>query len=376
MKRRVILCGAGHTHLYVASRAREYADRNTELLVIDPGTFWYSGMATGLLGGRYHPAEDCVDVARLVDAAGGRHLPDRISQIHPGEHTVHTEGGRTYRYDLVSLNIGSSVAPVPPGENQPDVWPVKPISNLHALHRKLVATMQAGIRPRCVVIGGGSTGSEAAGNLVALFRRHGLAPDVHLLTADARLCPHLPGGASLRIADRLQQRGVSCRFGVRVSAIGDHNVRSTSGETFDFDQLVLATGLTANRIVWDSDDTRFGSRSGGIEVDASLRSTHYADVYASGDCADLRGYQLPKIGVYGVRQAPVLHHNLLATLDGSPLRRFTPQAQYLSILNLGESEALATRGRLWWFGRSSMWLKEWLDRRFVAAYQKLAENTD
>lgn len=373
MKRRVILCGAGHSNLYIASRARDFSRRDTELLVIDPGTFWYSGMATGLLSGRYTPDQDCIDVARLVHSAGGKHLPDRVNCIDPSRHTLHTAGGQEIRYDLVSLNIGSSVAPVPPGADHANVWPVKPISNLLGLHRQLMTSLQSGRPEKCLVLGGGSTGSEAAGNLAALFRRHGMAPEVRLVTGDARLCTHLPERASKRIASTLEQRGVGLSFGTRIGEIDDHTALSESGESFRFDHLVLATGLRAQQMKIDANGSPQDPEADGMEVDARLLSTAYPDLFASGDCARMRGHRLPKIGVFGVRQAPILHHNLLAKLDGGTLQSYTPQKTFLSILNLGESEALAVRGKLWWFGRSSMWLKEWLDRRFVSGYQTVGK---
>lgn len=375
MKRRVILCGAGHTHLHVASRAREFEQRDTELLVIDPGTFWYSGMATGLLGGRYNRNQDCIDVARLVRASGGTHVPDRVALIDPGQKMLRTAGGQQFEYDLISLNIGSQVAPVPAGAIDPEVWPVKPISNLLDLHQQLSNTIEAGVQaPECLVLGGGSTGCEAAGNLSALFMRHGVAPKVKLVSAGTRLCAHLPGRASRVIENALIRRGVRLDFKQRITGISNHTALAESGERLCFDHLVLATGLGANQVEIGTIDSPQASDPDGFEVDGNLQSTRYPDLFASGDCARMRGYQLPKIGVFCVRQAPVLHRNLLARLDGEPMQTYTPQETYLSILNLGNSEALAVRGKFWWFGRSSMWLKEWLDRRFVEGYQAISES--
>lgn len=372
MKRRIVLCGGGHAHLFVASRAREFLQRDTELLVIDPGVFWYSGMATGLLSGRYSPDQDCVDIGRLVHASGGTHVPGRVKAIDPAAHTLRTDNDREIRYDLVSLNIGSKVAPRPLGCEQANVWPVKPISRLHELHRLLVDSICSGRTTRCLVVGGGSTGCEAAGNLIALFRRYGLQPDVRLLTAGERLCPNLPAPACERIADSLRRRGASLHFGQRIREIHAHSVLTASGQNYAFDQLVLATGLQSNQLQWEG-DTPYAPGPAGIEVGTTLQSAHDPDLFATGDCAALRGHRLPKIGVFGVRQAPILHHNLLARLDGTTLKHYRPQQAYLSIVNLGESQGLAVRGKLWWFGRASMWLKEWLDRRFVAAYQRRAK---
>ncbi len=90
--------------------------------------------------------------------------------------------------------------------------------------------------------------------------------------------------------------------------------------------------------------------------------------------ATLEGIDLPKLGVFGVRQAPYIHANLLACLDGTRLATYIPQKRQLAILNLGDGTALATWGRLWWEGRSGMWLKDRIDRHFLAAYRATFAN--
>ena len=87
----------------------------------------------------------------------------------------------------------------------------------------------------------------------------------------------------------------------------------------------------------------------------------------------MEGFNLPKLGVYGVRQAKYIHANLLASLDGKPLAEYTPQRRHLAILNLGDGAAFATWGPFWWNGRASMWLKDSIDRRFLAGYRKLGK---
>jgi hypothetical protein len=75
------------------------------------------------------------------------------------------------------------------------------------------------------------------------------------------------------------------------------------------------------------------------------------------------------LGVFGVRGAPVLRHNLMAAAAGTSCREFRPQRVWLSILNLGNGEGLLSWGPLWWQGRVSMWLKDRLDRRFMEKYR-------
>jgi NADH dehydrogenase FAD-containing subunit len=108
----------------------------------------------------------------------------------------------------------------------------------------------------------------------------------------------------------------------------------------------------------------------GLRINAKLHSIADPRVFAGGDCAAMEGFNLPKLGVFGVRQAAYIHANLLASLEGKPLAEYEPQKRYLAILNLGDGTALSTWGPLWWNGRSSMWLKDFIDRRFLEGYRR------
>jgi NADH dehydrogenase FAD-containing subunit len=105
-------------------------------------------------------------------------------------------------------------------------------------------------------------------------------------------------------------------------------------------------------------------------VGSTLPSIADARLFAAGDCASLEGYRLPKLGVSGVRQAPILLHKLVALLGGRPLMQYRPQSRYLTFLNLGCGRALAVYGNLHWLGRFSYWIKDRIDRRFLARYRR------
>ena len=49
--KRLVLAGAGHAHLYTLKRIAEFTRRGYEVVVVAPDDFWYSGLATGVLGG-------------------------------------------------------------------------------------------------------------------------------------------------------------------------------------------------------------------------------------------------------------------------------------------------------------------------------------
>lgn len=82
---------------------------------------------------------------------------------------------------------------------------------------------------------------------------------------------------------------------------------------------------------------------------------------------------LAKIGVYAVRESPVLFHNLLASLGREgphALRAFKPQRSFLLILNVGDGTGLAVWRRFFWHGRAAFWLRDFLDCRFLGVKER------
>ncbi|MBI4502064.1 MAG: FAD-dependent oxidoreductase [Gemmatimonadetes bacterium] len=371
----VILVGAGHAHLYVAAHAETLVERGARVVLVDPAEFWYSGLATGMLGGMYQPTEDQVNPRALMEAHGGEFIQDRVEAVETGARRLRLAGGGELAYDYLSINVGSrvNVGAIPGAAHDPSVWSVTPVSNLWKVRELLDARFRGGETPRVAVVGGGPTGSEVAANLTALATRHDVDMPVTLVTRSDRLIKQAPAGAARALLRNLNRRGVAIRTHTRIVRREGESLIADDGGHLNADVVVLATGLEANPLV---QETGLPARSRkGLRINAKLHSIADERVFAGGDCAAMEGFDLPKLGVFGVRQAAYIHTNLLASLDGKPLAEYEPQKRYLAILNLGDSTALSTWGPFWWNGRSSMWLKDFIDRRFLEGYRQHSGNT-
>jgi NADH dehydrogenase FAD-containing subunit len=369
---RAVLLGAGHAHLHVLERAAAFAARGHELVAVAPDRFWYSGLATGVLGGEYPPELDQVDVSALAARGGGRFVRGRAVRVDPAARLVHLEDGPPLAYDALSLNLGSE-APAIPGDAAPNVYAAKPVRRVWELRAELERRFRDAPRDavRVALAGGGVTAFELAANVSALAARRGGRVEVTVLAAGTEVLQQLPPAAARRVVGALRGRGVALRTGARVARIEDgRRAALDGGGSVPFDLFVNATGLRPNRLVRDCGLPVDGA--GALRVDAHLRSVADAAVHGGGDGVAFEGRDLPRVGVYAIRQAPVLRRNLLALLEGTAPRRFTPQRRHLWIMNLGDGTGLAARGALWWHGRAAHWLKDRIDRRFVRGYQRAA----
>ena len=367
---RLVIVGAGHAHLGVIRALGRLIAAGHEATVVTPEDFWYSGLATGMLGGRHEVEADRVDVAGLVGRVGARLVRDEVTAIDLEAQTIGTLGGEAIPFDVVSIDVGSRV----PTERVPGLaehaFTVKPIRRLAELRADLGRRLRAGDRPiRVLVIGGGATACEVAANVRALAGRdHGADRlVVTLAAAGDRLMRGFPAGAARAVERHLRRRDVVVRLGSRIERVDAGAAIAAGSVTIGFDVAVAAIGLVPAALVavlgLPTDD------EGALLVDESLRSVATPWLFGAGDCVNPRGRRLPKIGVVAVRQSAVLAANLGAALEGRRLRRYRPQRRHLLILNLGTGTGLACWGPLWWQGRAMLWWKDRLDRSFLRRFQ-------
>jgi NADH dehydrogenase FAD-containing subunit len=362
---RVLLLGAGHAHLSVLANAARLTRRNAEVVIVAPDDFWYSGLATGVLAGQYEPALDVIDVGALAARAGARFVRDAATAIDPGARRVTLASGASLGYDVLSLDVGSEV----PAASIPGAaihgLPVKPVSNLTRLRGDLEARWRRGERPRLVVVGAGNSGCEVAAAAAQLAVSRSGTVRITVLADTDRVLPAVPAVAARGVARALRQRGIRIRTAAAVTAVTAERVCVADGPAEPFDVLVVATGLVPPALLRQSGLAT--DEAGALHTDTTLRARDDPAVFGAGDCIAFEGRALPRIGVHAVRQAAVLLHNLGAVLDGDPLRRYRPQRRALLILNLGDGTGLATWGGFAWRGRAAFWLKDRIDRRWLAS---------
>ena len=142
------------------------------------------------------------------------------------------------------------------------------------------------------------------------------------------------------------------------------------GRTLSFDCAIGAAGARPHD--WIA-EIGLPTQDGYLVVDPYLRAIGDPAIFASGDCAHLAHAPRPKAGVFAVRAAPVLAHNIAADLTGEKRRRFDPQGDYLKLISLGGKvamgEKLGVRMRGPWVWR---W-KDRIDQTFMDRFRTLPE---
>ena len=373
-KTRLLLVGAGHVHLEVLLRLILETPAELETTIVSlEARHLYSGMVPGYLAGQYTVDDIGFDVMGIARRAGADCVVGRASRLDPRARTVTLEDGRTLSYDLVSLNIGSLLA----GAEGPAVRyaaRIKPLDRAAQLKERLSALEAGqGSRPaRIVVVGAGAGGVEVAFAAAAALDRAGRPREVTIVDRDARILPGYGGRFQRRARRALEAHGIRCRLGARATAVEPNRVVLEGGGAIPSDLTVWLTGPQGAPLLAESGlptDPR-----GFLWTEDTLHSTADSGVFAVGDCGTMAGHAtLAKSGVYAVREAPILWHNLLATARGHPLIAYRPQRGFLSILNTADGRALLHYKGLASWSRWAWRLKDRIDRGFMRRYRRLTE---
>jgi pyridine nucleotide-disulfide oxidoreductase family protein len=355
--KRLVLIGAGHAHLIVLEALARRPLSEVEVVVVSPrAETLYSGMVPGWVAGDYPREALSFDVAGVARAAGARLVVSALQHLDAEARVAVLEDGTALPYDLASLNVGSKTQ----GDALPGVVEhaigIKPIER--AVER--LALVNSG---SVVVVGGGAAGVE-----LALCLRSRTRGRIVLVAASAQL-PEGATAATDRLVRRaLAQRQVELVRG-RAAAVERGAVLLEGGERVEGEQVLWVTGARAPEVLGEP-----RSSSGFLSVSDMLQSRLHPTLFGAGDCIDFAsGQRVSKAGVYSVREAPVLAHNLVAMLEGRPLQAYQAQAGFLALLNVGDGTAIGS-----WRGRAAsgrwVWhLKDRIDRCFMRRFHALAQ---
>lgn len=371
MGKHLVLVGGGHAHLTTLLKLGTFVKRGHRVTLISPAPFhYYSGMGPGLLGGSIGPREARFNIQRMAEERGGVFLQDQVLEVAASRRSLCLASGNRIDYDLVSFNIGSTLA-WDAGLSSPRLVPVKPIENLYRARRDILARPAQNLR--FVVVGGGPAGVEIAGNLRHLLDTHKGRGEI-LLVAGGGLLSKLPRRARDLARHSLEKRDIRILEQEPVVAVDDAEIHLESGRALPCDLAFAATGVRPPPVFRHSDVAV--AEDGGLQVNAFLQSTSDPRIFGGGDCISLKGHSLPRVGVHAVRQNPVLLHNLRAALEDEELQEYRPQKNFLVILNMGDGTGIAVRGPFTGNGAGALYLKNWIDHRFMRRFQVSGEAED
>jgi selenide, water dikinase len=369
LTRDLVLLGGGHAHALVLRAWAMNPLPGARLTLVDPNPVApYTGMLPAHVAGHYRREQLEMDLVRLARRVGARLVLGRGTGIDFHTSRVRLQGGGSVGFDVLSVDIGiTSDLPDLPGYAQHGIA-AKPLGRFAERWSSFVAQVEAGTaKPEVAIIGAGVAGVELALS-IAHRLRHVPGRKIALIERAAEALAQTGSAARRRLLGHLAREQISLHLGAEVSQIDAGGVRLRDGGQIAANVVLAAAGSRPQGWLAQTGLELF---DGFIAVGETLQSHSHPQVFAAGDCAHLAYAPRPKAGVFAVRQAPILYHNLRAALSGGGMRAYRPQKDYLKLISLGDRRALAEKWRIPVEGRGLWWLKDRIDARFMRRFHDL-----
>jgi NADH dehydrogenase len=314
-------------------------------LVSDESTTTFNPMLPEAVGASVFPEQVVAPLREMLDLKRGDcFVMGRVTDVDPRTRSLRCRtlaGDLRLHYDQLVLAFGNRARlDLIPGMAL-HAMPLKTVGD--ALHiRNVVLRRLARIElehdlelrreiGHFVVIGGGFSGVEVAGELIdclASIRRY--YPRVRdgevrvtLLHDMDRLLPEMSPRLAAAALRSLQRRGVVVELNARAASIHERAVVLTDGRTLAAQSVISTIGTRPNSL---ANELGLATERGRLIVEPDLSVPGQRGVWALGDCALVPnahdGKASPPTAQFAVRQAGVLARNLLAHRQGEPTRPF------------------------------------------------------
>lgn len=381
---RIVVLGAGYAGLRVVrGLAPMVRQRHVDLTVINRHgcheliTLLHLAATDGL-----PERQAAIPLERITVPCGATRLViAEVKQIDAANGTVCTSEG-SYRYDRLVAALGSEpTRPDIPGLTSHS-FTLRTLHDAHRLRDHIRALFAAAgktplgparkTRMRFVVVGGGATGCQLAGelahwvpSLADTFRVP--VTDIHLVLAHsgARLMSCLParyGETALRV---LANKAVDVWFSAPLRRVEPHAV--WLGETrLPTDTVIWTGGVRASRLLGSSGlpvDSQ-----GRVLVDGKLRAVHCPEVYVVGDAArfEVEGSNpLPATAGFAIQQGDYVAEAIRSELHSDTPDPFHPQDDGM-LVSLGGRDTVGNILGAPLEGPAAGWIKEGVERSYVA----------
>lgn len=335
-----------------------------------------------------------LETSRYAESGkGARWVEGELVGFEPGAHKATLADGRSFSARFVVVGLGSEVrapASLPGGERMLAYKSQAQFERARAaLQAVLVGDEEQRERPTVLVVGGGISGVEIAGELAHLAAaRPGpwRAPKLVMVHAGDRLLPGLTPRAGHAAAAALREQGVELLLGTRVISIGEDSatICGADGER----TIPCALGFWAGGLQPPPVIAKLGlprTKDGWLRVGPTLQcvsdSTDSPELFAGGDVARVYGgdgrWPTMQRAIEGIFAAKTIAANILTLArhpvdypDGvPPLRPHRLWSDFPHGVSVG-GRSLIVYGRvvvsLAWF---NTWFRRFLMRQYMRRYR-------
>jgi NADH:ubiquinone reductase (H+-translocating) len=207
---------------------------------------------------------------------------------------------------------------------------------IHRLEEASVTT-DAAVRRRLltfVVVGGGYSGVETAGQLYDLLRDvHKFYPRLDrkdfrlvLVHSGPYLLPQIGEELGRYCGEHLEKRGIEVRLDTRVNAITAERAILGTGDAIETNTVVTTVGNATHPVIKKLIDRyQLANSKGRLVTEPTMQVKGHENLWAAGDCAAVPltdASVSPATAQFAIRQGTILGKNIIALKSKRPLEAF------------------------------------------------------
>ncbi len=332
--KRIVVVGGGFAGIEAARKLARLVPQAQITLVSDKTYFEYYPALYKVVTGAL-PTEVSIPLWMMFDTTPVNVIEDRIIDFLPAENQVRGASGSEYGYDYLVVALGSQT-------NYFGIPGLDALSyNFRSVHEAIrlkrhlyTLFSDCAAHPAdqtklltVVIVGGGPSGVELAGNIGSYLR--GLARARHidpklitidLIEAAPRILPTLPEAASKRAAKRLARLGVNVLAGQTLMQEDLESITLKSG-AMKTKTVIWTAGMKINDAFKNIPNAALNEKK-RIVVDDSLALPNHQNIFVIGDGAGTPHAGLAQTAIHNARYVA---ETISKKIEGKKIKPYEPK---------------------------------------------------
>ncbi len=382
---KIVVAGAGFGGIKVFNHLVSILNNYPELeitLINDVNYFLFTPLLHEVATGSLQPEDITVPLPPMASHPRSRMLTGEVLKIIPSEKKLVTTRGQI-TYDYLVLGLGSETNFFNTPGAQEFAFSLKDLDDAARIKNRIIKQFE---KAQClkeaeakrqaltfVVVGGGPTGVELAGELADFCRttfRKIYGPDlcrvsrIVVVQHDPSILAQFSAGLRGSSLTALGQKRVEVLVNTGVTSVTSTGVTLSTNETLPTETVLWTAGVKPRTL--ESTD-ELSQEKGRLKVNSYLQLSGYSNVLVLGDLAysfdPKTNSPLPMLAQVADRQSKIVAKNILNLINNQPLQVFNYKSQG-SIVSLGSwfavSEVMGFHlaGRVAWIlWRGVYWAK-------------------
>lgn len=282
-----------------------------------------------------------------------------------------------FQYDQLALCLGSKIDLSRTPGMQEHALVLQNAGDAMRIRARFIARIEEARLSNCretrrrllsfVIVGGGYSGVETAGQLMDLARvipRQYKTIQIEdfrftLIHSREHLLPTLNRSLAIYTERHLKSRGLDIRLERRAKAVTANHVYMDDGQSVETNTVICTVGNAPHPLITQiATKHNLATEHGRLLTQSDCSVDSALSLWAAGDCASVPqtdGNPSPPTAQFALRQGELLGRNIARRLNGTPTRPFTFQA-IGELATIGHHSAVAEIKGMRFSGIFAWWL--------------------